>query len=452
MDQKKIIKKTTALCSVCVKPVDSVIFEQDEIIWLEKTCREHGTSQSKHLLANPRIYYCLQELHKDRSAIPEGLILKLTHACDQACAYCYMRANEESIEVPSFEELMGRAAKFRGDIIYVSGGEPTLRDDLTKIIRTLRAQKKKVVLFTNGKKCVDIQYVAALKKAGLNAVILQFDSLRDTDYEKIRSEKLWDVKERAIYSFMQARLPVMLYVNIVEGINDQQIQALFEYALSIKNVRILFFNPVWNIGRRLNDGSLDASDMLERVVQALKIPEEYFCQSIRFSTYLFEIIRKLGFRKGIKEPPCSVSCYLVRWKGGYKRLNEFFDINLINGYLKQIDHALTGCNNCFSKIRSLVVSPWIYCITLKLICRPIVWNFACKSFVEWIKNIGRNENLFFMSFNVLSIMVGRFPDKHSMDFSLFATCNMHTETDDGGSLPTCLREVYADAKNIAEQE
>ena len=447
--QGQFIKKIKCLCPQCLEIVDAEVVEEDGKIWLNKHCNKDGTFKSLHLLSNPSIYHTLAQLHRNRNASPEGLLIYLTRKCNQYCPYCFVNANEEVGEEPSTEEIVARAKSFSGGIIYLFGGEPTLREDLFEIIKKIKENRFKVVLFTNGKKLVNPDYVKGLKKAGLDVVILQFDSLSDSDYIKIRGEELLESKTRAVNNLRKHALCLMLYVNVVEGINSGRIIELFDFALQNDNVKILFFNPLWNIGRQASKEELNSAGMLNMVCRELKIGEEYFIDCTRFSTYVFEILRKMKFRKGIKEPPCSVSCYLIRRGRGYLPLDSFVDLKKLNSYLESLEQRVNFRKNILSNIIRLVFCRDLYLFLSGIVLNRKILKVFLDNFLYNLKHPKSFQSLYFMFFNILSIMVGQFPDKHNLDLSLIKTCNMHTALDNKRSLPTCLYEIYREAGKIA---
>ncbi|MDD5355424.1 MAG: radical SAM protein [Candidatus Omnitrophica bacterium] len=450
LSEPVLIKNTKCLCPQCLEIIDAQVIERDGKIWLKKYCKKDGAFESPHLITKPNIYHALAQMHRDRSAMPEGLILKLTTRCNQYCHYCFTNANEKNMCDFDSAGIFKSAGNFKGDVIYLSGGEPTLREDLFVIVRRIKKYGFKAILFTNGKKLSNIDYVAGLKKAGIDAVILQFDSLDDADYIKIRGEVLLENKIRAVNNLKLRAIYLMLYVNIVEGINAHKITELFDFALKNNNVRILFFNPLWNIGRRASCGKLDSAAMLDIVCEKLKISEEYFIDCTRFSTYVFEILRKLRLKKGIKEPPCSVSCYFIRRRGTYLPFDYFMDLKKAGIFLKRMDEKIDLKRNRLSNIMRLIFNRDLYLLLTGVFFRKKTLEICLDNFLYNLRSPKRFQGLYFMFFNVLSVMVGQFPDKYTLDLSLTKTCNMHTALNENASLPTCLYEIYRDAGKIEQ--
>lgn len=65
--------------------------------------------------------------------------LKLTNRCNLDCPVCYMRANEGSVTEPSLAELVDmlmflKSCEAEPPALQISGGEPTIREDLVTIV------------------------------------------------------------------------------------------------------------------------------------------------------------------------------------------------------------------------------------------------------------------------------------------------------------------------------
>jgi hypothetical protein len=136
--------------------------------------------------------------------------------------------------------------------IQLSGGEPTLRDDLPEIITLGRSLGFSFFqLNTNGVRLArDAGYVRSLKEAGLGCVFLQFDGTSDTIYETIRGTPLLETKTKAISNCAEQRLGVVLVPTLVPGVNTTDIGGIIDYALArMPAVRGVHFQPISYFGR-----------------------------------------------------------------------------------------------------------------------------------------------------------------------------------------------------------
>lgn len=188
------------------------------------------------------------------------VLIDLTDRCNQHCPYCFAKAEEDAdrSSEPSLAELedkfdllieLGEERPFN---IQLSGGEPTVRDDLPEIISMARDKGFEYIqINTNGRKlALEDGYAQILKDAGATVVFMQFDGTRDDIYEKLRGEPLLEIKKRAIRNCEKAGLAVTLVPTMVEGVNMDDIGDMMDFLIENVNVvKGIHFQPVSFFGR-----------------------------------------------------------------------------------------------------------------------------------------------------------------------------------------------------------
>ena len=229
------IGTTESVCPVCLRVLPAQIEGGPEGVFLEKRCPEHGPFRA--LIWEGSVLSYMKWAAEDRAA--EGpveakraekgcpydcglceehrskgccVLLELTKRCNLRCPVCFAAAGERETGEPSLEEigaqfdyLMAHGGPFN---IQLSGGEPTVRDDLPQILRLGREKGFSFFqLNTNGLRlAAEPSYARELKEAGLSTVFLQFDGLRDEVYETLRGRPLRREKERAVANCAAAGL------------------------------------------------------------------------------------------------------------------------------------------------------------------------------------------------------------------------------------------------------
>jgi uncharacterized radical SAM superfamily Fe-S cluster-containing enzyme len=136
--------------------------------------------------------------------------------------------------------------------VQLSGGEPTLREDLPDLVAAAKSMGCSYVqLNTNGIRLAeDKALVEKLAKAGLSFVFMQFDSLDDAVYETLRGRPLRTLKEQAIANCAEHRIGVTLVPTLVPTVNTQELGDIINFAvLNSPAVRGVHFQPVSYFGR-----------------------------------------------------------------------------------------------------------------------------------------------------------------------------------------------------------
>jgi uncharacterized radical SAM superfamily Fe-S cluster-containing enzyme len=286
-DIEEIIGRTQSVCPVCLKRIPAERVRENDSVYLRKSCGEHGSFKTiiwrgepdylawQQLKRPEHPNVCLTEIDKgcpfDCGLCPSHnqqiccALIEVTQRCNLGCPVCFANAAVEvsngvrtkaPVKDPTVEELINQLKLVRDTTgksnIQLSGGEPTMRDDLPDIIRGARSLGYTFFqLNTNGLRLgEDSDYVQALKEAGLSWVFLQFDGTKDEIYQRLRGRSLFHAKEKAIESCGRHQLGVVLVPTLVPGINTDNIGDIVRYALKgMPVIRGVHFQPISYFGR-----------------------------------------------------------------------------------------------------------------------------------------------------------------------------------------------------------
>jgi molybdenum cofactor biosynthesis enzyme MoaA len=249
----RIIKdRTYSLCDVCCKEVPAVIYEENGRVYLRKSCGQHGDFTG--LVEKDPEYYKRFAHIKPRKLIPfSTLVVPVTYRCNMNCRYCYApEADRADMTPDEFERIINST---KSPEIGISGGEPTLRDDLATLIAMVKRAGKEARLLTNGIKLADARYLKKLKKAGLDSVFFSFDSFKKDFYGAFKGAKggsidILGLKLKALLNIEKEDIPTSFSVTIYPRINDDELMDLFAFALERNHyVDCLRFRSCFKIGR-----------------------------------------------------------------------------------------------------------------------------------------------------------------------------------------------------------
>jgi len=363
-----------------------------------------------------------------------GLVLNIVNECNLHCPFCYSRANERAQAPLTIEQIERILGLHRGKIVYLSGGEPTVHPALFSIAAFIKRKGFRVGLFTNGKNLSRKEYVVALKKSGVDFVILQFDTLDDADYKVLRGEPLLGLKIAAVNNLKESGIPLYLFVMLTGEAGMAQIGSLIDFVKSNTHIKIINFNPVWEIGRLGTFSSLPTSEIVHRICSQTGLTLGDFLEGTEFSFLLSEILRKLGFVRTNIQPLCELRCYILFSKGKAVPLTEILDLTSLNVIFEK---AAAAGNRVVCAVRLLPL--------LFLCIRQFFQNkYARSAFFLLLRNyLARAFGASFLGVSpFVSIIVGTFQTAEQLDFNTLRTCNLYSDYPSGEYIfSACIRQI-----------
>ena len=267
-----VVRRTRSVCPVCLKPISAALTPVGAELWMEKACPVHGGFRVP--VWRGKLDYRAWVAGAKELAPTEGLccpgacglceehqratccaLLEVTNRCNLRCSFCFANGAETDAQ-PSLDALKLAVSDLMTHcgtpLLQLSGGEPTMRDDLPELIGYAKSLGcEHIQINTNGIRLAqDPEYARALRNAGASIIFLQFDGLDDAIYRTLRHQPLLDIKKRAIAVCDALKLGVTLVSTVVRGVNEHQLGALVRFAAeNVPAVRGVHFQPVSYFGR-----------------------------------------------------------------------------------------------------------------------------------------------------------------------------------------------------------
>ena len=274
-----IFARTKSVCPICLRVLNAEKRAERDSIFLDKNCPDHGQFSTLIWEGNLASYLRWNQENsavdppRDGRAPERGcpydcglcrnhqrkgccMLLELTKRCNLHCPVCFANAGDTETQDLSLQEiesqyrfLQAHGGPFN---IQLSGGEPTMRDDLPEILQMGRSNGFSFFqLNTNGLRLAEEpDYAVKLREAGLNTVFLQFDGLDDDINCKLRGRPMLEEKLRCIRECASAGLGIVLVPVIAADINENQIGPIIRFALDhMPAVRGVHFQPLSYFGR-----------------------------------------------------------------------------------------------------------------------------------------------------------------------------------------------------------
>lgn len=203
----------------------------------------------------------------------EYLRISVTDRCNFRCVYCMPAAGLEWLpksDILSYEEIariVAQLAPLGLRRIRLTGGEPTLRPELERLISMIRAVPgiEDISLSTNGVRLAEV--AQRFRDAGLDRVNMSADSLRPDRIRTIaRRNIVFDPIAAAGAAERAGLAPIKMNVVVMRGINDDELADFARLTLHHEwHVRFIELMPVGEMRDLTWERVVPSEEILERV-------------------------------------------------------------------------------------------------------------------------------------------------------------------------------------------
>jgi cyclic pyranopterin phosphate synthase len=211
----------------------------------------------------------------------KDLRISITDRCNFRCTYCMPAEGMQWLpreELLTYEEQARIARvcveRFGFEAIRITGGEPTLRAHLPRLIAMLAPLDVDVALTSNGVKLPEMAH--DLAAAGLRRINVSLDSLRPDTFTALTRRDDLERVLAGVDAALDAGLdPVKVNCVVIRGVNDDEIVDLAAYGRA-KGVGLRFieFMPLDAEGTWSMDQVVPAREILDRVDAAFPLERD----------------------------------------------------------------------------------------------------------------------------------------------------------------------------------
>ncbi|XP_054000848.1 molybdenum cofactor biosynthesis protein 1 isoform X2 [Hylaeus anthracinus] len=248
------------------------------------------------------------------------LRISITERCNLRCLYCMpaegvkLTKNDGILRIDEILKIADLFVKEGVHKIRLTGGEPTVRKDIVDIIAGLKQLPglKEVAITTNG--LTLSRQLPALQRAGLDAINISLDTLKESRFEHFTRRKGWSRVIAAIDLAVQLGYnPTKVNCVIMKGFNDDE---LIDFVNLTKDspidVRFIEYMPFQ--GNKWNENKMVSFDSMKKLIRETypdlqRLPNEYNDTSKAYHVPGFT--GQIGFITSMSEHFCS-SCNRLR--------------------------------------------------------------------------------------------------------------------------------------------
>jgi hypothetical protein len=460
------LKDTSSICPECHNVLPARLVERHGQVMMVKSCPEHGVYEDLYWsdieqwerargyssigdgLENPRTkvtkgcpYDCgICPNHKSQTILA---IIDVTNNCNLKCPICFANATAAGyVYQPTLDQIKHMIDNLASNrpvtvkALQLSGGEPTLRDDLPEILQYAhKSGIHHLEVNTNGIRIAnDVAYLQKLIDADVSSFYLQFDGVTPEPYKTTRGLDLLPVKMKALANLRAAgHDSAILVVTLVKGINDNQLGRIINFAAQNHDIiRCVNVQPV-SITGRIDRNKL--ADYRITIPDFMKLVEEQTNGQIRISDFLpvpsvVPFARALGALKGHRFPEftmhehCGMATFVFVEDGKITPITRYANVDGFMNSMNRVAELATAGH----KMRANV--EMIHSLSnLKLrVLGPVVGGVIKEGSYEAMGRLMRK---------IIMIGAMHFMDPYNFDLERVQRCGIHYAVPDGRIIPFC---------------
>jgi len=487
---KGLPRYTRSLCPECTKVIDARLYEEDEKVFIEKTCPDHGYfkdifwSHAKLYLkaeewffgegrglSNPMVTgatHCPEQCGLCNQHVSHtGLAnVDLTNRCNLTCPVCFANANVQGyVYEPTLDQIKLMLRTLREEqpvdcrVIQFSGGEPTIHPDFLGAVSAARDMGfSHIQIASNGLTFKNADFAMQCKEAGLHTIYLQFDGTERETYLKTRGKDLLDMKFKAMENIHKAEMKIVFVPTIIKGVNDQEVGNIVRCAIdNIHCVSGISFQPVAFTGRISTRERLEKRYTLTDL--AYDIEKQTGLAEAEKDWYPLSCVtpfsRFVGALRGEDmvvlscHPHCSLGTYFfVDGKKNAVPAPRFLDVEKMFTEMNKLAGKTQKAKfKAYSKIKAFSMVHKFF----KTESAPE--GLSLKKFLQTLngmldKDKGRGEMDGTYTYKTLMVAGMHFMDVYNYDVSRVQRCVIHYATPDGKLYPFC---TYNSGKAFREK-
>jgi cyclic pyranopterin phosphate synthase len=200
------------------------------------------------------------------------LRVSITDRCNFRCTYCMPAEGMDWLardDLLTYEEqariVRVCVERYGFESVRITGGEPTVRAHLPRLVGMLAPLGVDIAMTTNGVKLPEM--VHDLADAGLRRINVSLDSLRPDVFRELTRRDDLERVLAGIDAALEAGLsPVKVNCVVMRGVNDDEVADLARYGRERGvGVRFIEFMPLDADGMWTEDRVVPAQEILERI-------------------------------------------------------------------------------------------------------------------------------------------------------------------------------------------
>ncbi len=189
--------------------------------------------------------------------------MKVTQRCNLHCTHCtWVNKIKDDLPLDKWKEIIDITYERGCYIVFVEGGEPTLRDDLVEIIQYIKKKGMLCVLFSNATR--------GLPDCDLDAIWISIDGV-ESSHDQVRGNGAY----QKVLKTLEKNPDVNSFsMTTLSKVNAADIEAICK-ELSATSLKGLIFNFMYPYNGTADKNYLSTEERIKCAQQILELKQKY---------------------------------------------------------------------------------------------------------------------------------------------------------------------------------
>lgn len=217
--------------------------------------------------------------YQESEEVKPIVVWNITRRCNLKCRHCYSESEDRSYEGEFSSEEVLRVlddlADFRAPVILFSGGEPTIRPDILRLIQESRQRGLRPVVSTNGT-LIEQEMAGGLRDAGAAYVGVSLDGIEERNDSFRGVPGAYQRGLMGIRNCQEQGVKTGLRFTITRY-NREEIPGIFDLVEAEGIERVCFYHLVYTgRGSEIMDAALSSGETRETVETIIRRTEDLY--------------------------------------------------------------------------------------------------------------------------------------------------------------------------------
>jgi MoaA/NifB/PqqE/SkfB family radical SAM enzyme len=306
----------------------------------------------------------------------------LTYKCNLRCQYCFLSHSKSkySTSLPesskstnlNIAKVISKSSDWKPEAVWLTGGEPTLRNELLDIIALFKTSNIYSVLTTNGK--FTESYARDIVDHIPRAISVSLDSHNMTTNDKLRGDSRSIINNINIFANTKHK-DTILGVSIV--IDENNVSNLFDFAKYLSDIGVdyLSINLRYDPDNAININNSTIANILKNQIamiednRLIKLPSKLYLDLVMSYCH--------GDLLDLKCPATKDYFFISPWGWAYPCSSEFWhsDSQFTQGFPVEGEGLKKLVDSLFHSINSQELGTFSPCFSCRCLgCWKIFYN------------------------------------------------------------------------------